>query len=113
MNDHKCGVNGCDKGQGKIYTNVVARCANYNGNHHANAIRCSIRQKAEGQARRIKILKESENKVNPETNLVPTDMDINQDLNMDQEESDEWLRRSREKSSTELYSEGSDHTPEY
>ena len=45
--EHQCGVNGCHKGKGKLCVHVVAQCANCQGNHQANSIRCPAKQRAE------------------------------------------------------------------
>lgn len=58
--EHQCGVNGCNKGKGKLCIHVVARCANCQGSHPANSGRCTIRQKAQIEARKNKTAKTPE-----------------------------------------------------
>ena len=54
LEDHKCGVNGCKVGFGKICTHVTAVCANCKGSHQATSGKCPARQKAEKDARKKK-----------------------------------------------------------
>lgn len=56
--NHQCGVNGCSKKPRKLCTHVLARCANCMGNHQANFVRWSARQKAELQAQKGKMRKD-------------------------------------------------------
>ena len=58
VSKHQCGVNGCNKGVGKLCLHVRARCTNCQGNHQANSARCPSRQKAEALARKNKAEKE-------------------------------------------------------
>ena len=55
VNEHQCGVSGCNKGMGKLCVHVVAQYANCNGNHQANSARCPSRHKAEMQVRKKNI----------------------------------------------------------
>ncbi len=70
--EHQCGVNGCNKGKGKLCIHVVARCANCQGSHPANSGRCTIRQKAQIEARKNKAAKTPE----PLANITTPRVDI-------------------------------------
>ena len=37
VENHRCGVTGCNKGKGKICLYVTAKCANYKGNHQSHS----------------------------------------------------------------------------
>ena len=52
VEDHCCGVAGCNKGKGKICIYVTAKCANCGGIHTANSPRCVSRHKADIKARK-------------------------------------------------------------
>ena len=54
LEEYRCRVSECKVGLGKICTHVKTTCANCQGNHQANSIKCLIRQKAKKEARRIK-----------------------------------------------------------
>ena len=54
LDEHKCGVNGCKVGFGKICTHVTAVCGNCGGSHQATSSKCPARQKAEKEARKKK-----------------------------------------------------------
>ena len=54
VNEHQCGVAGCNKGKGRLCIHIIARCANCDGNHQANSARCPARHKAEILARNKK-----------------------------------------------------------
>lgn len=43
LKDHRCRVNGCEVGFGKIYTHVMAVCANCKGSHQVTSGKCSTR----------------------------------------------------------------------
>lgn len=112
VSDHQCGVNGCNKGRGKICMHVVARCANCNGNHQANSFRCQARQKAEGHARKNMTLEGSKTQKSASRDPTPTEMvatETNHD-HMDLGEIEEWSKSPREESSSEPDFEGRDYT---
>ena len=54
VEEHSCGVAGCNKGKGKICVHVAVKCANCGGNHTANSPRCTSRHKADIEARKEK-----------------------------------------------------------
>lgn len=54
LEEHRCGVNDCQMGLGKICTHVTAACANCKGNHQATSAKCPARQKAKREAKKIK-----------------------------------------------------------
>lgn len=58
--EHQCGVNGSNKGRGKLCIHVVARYANCQGNHQANLARCPSRMRAETKAYKDKATRISE-----------------------------------------------------
>lgn len=60
MNEHRCGVSGCQSGFGKICSHVTATCANCRGNHQATSFKCPVKHKAEREARKTKANKEKE-----------------------------------------------------
>ena len=51
VEDHSCGVVGCNKRKGKICVYITAKYANWKGAHAANSSRCGSRHKADLQAR--------------------------------------------------------------
>ncbi len=61
LEEHKCGVKGCETGFGKICSHVTAVCANCKGAHQATSGKCPARQRAEKEARRKKSDKGKEN----------------------------------------------------
>ena len=54
LEEHMCGVGGCQVGSGKICMHVTATCANCQGNHQATSTKCPVRHKAEKEARRMR-----------------------------------------------------------
>lgn len=56
LEEHKCGVNGCEAGFGKICTHVTAVCANCKGSHQSTSGKCPARQQAEKKARKKKVV---------------------------------------------------------
>ena len=60
LDEHKCGVSGCQIGLGKICSHVTAACANCQGNHQATSVKCPVRHKAEKEARKRKDGKKKE-----------------------------------------------------
>ena len=65
VEDHQCGVTGCNKGKGKICVHVTPKCANCKGAHAANSPRCTSRHKAEINARKEKKVKEIQKEREP------------------------------------------------
>ena len=61
LEEHKCGVKGCETGFGKICSHVTAVCANCKGAHQATSGKCPARQRVEKEARRKKSDKGKEN----------------------------------------------------
>lgn len=43
IEEHRCGVNGCEVGFGKIFSHVTALCINYRGGHQITSAKCSTR----------------------------------------------------------------------
>ncbi len=62
IEEHRCGVVGCRKGNGKICVHVTAVCASCGGNHTANFPRCASRHEANIEARKEKKLRQSNKK---------------------------------------------------
>ncbi len=58
MEDHQCRIARCQKGKGKICIHVTPKCVNCIGAHTANSPRCTLRHKAEINARKEKKNKE-------------------------------------------------------
>ena len=54
VEEHSCGVAGCNKGKGKICVHVDVKCANCGGNHTANSPRYTSRHKADIEAKKEK-----------------------------------------------------------
>lgn len=54
VDEHRCGVTGCNKGRGRICVHVTVKCANCGGNHTADSPRCTSRHKADIEARKEK-----------------------------------------------------------
>ncbi len=63
VEEHCCGVPGCNKGKGKTCAHVTVKCANYRGGHSANSNRCTERHKAEMRARKNKVLSKSKTRI--------------------------------------------------
>lgn len=63
VEEHCCGIAGCNKGKGKICANVTVQCANYRGGHSAKSNQCNQRQKAKMHACKNKILSKSNTKM--------------------------------------------------
>lgn len=54
LDEHRCGVSGCQTGLGKTCSHITAKCANCRGNHHATSVKCPVRHKAEREAKNKK-----------------------------------------------------------
>lgn len=63
VEDHRCGVLGCKKGAGKVCVHVTVQCANCGGSHFASSSRCTLRHKAEIDARKKKTLSKGKAKI--------------------------------------------------
>ena len=62
IEDHQCGVAGCQKGKRKICVHVTSKYANCIGAHAANSSQCISRHMAEISARKEKKAKEIQKK---------------------------------------------------
>ena len=58
VENHSCGVTGCNKGKGKICVHITAKCANCGKTHTANFPRCVSRHKTNIKTRKKKKTKE-------------------------------------------------------
>lgn len=56
IEDHQYGVTGCNKKVGKVCVYVIVQYANCGGSHSANSNRCTLRHKAEKEARKVRRL---------------------------------------------------------
>lgn len=125
MDEHQCGVNGCNKGSRKICAHVVVKCANYGSNHLANSNQCTSRHKVEIDAQKQKSLKKTiENgKVraepidkggnmdqgeNRDQNEKNSDLDTGMDL-----EAKNWARSQEEETLSQEKGKGRDYTKDY
>ena len=115
IEDHRYGVTGCNKGAGKVCIHITVQCANCGGGHSANSSRCTLRHKAEVDARRRKTLdkgkakavgtNEKENDPHDKANLSP-------EMGMDLEKED-WAQSPGVESSWQDDDESRDHTQDY
>lgn len=67
IEEHRCGVVGCRKGNGKICVYITALCANCGSQHTANFLRCALRHKANVEARKEKKLRQNNKKEQEKT----------------------------------------------
>lgn len=112
--EHQCGVNGCNKGKGRLCAHSIARCANCQSNHTANSAQCSSRQKAEIQARKNKTDRKLE-----EAAKVPSATASNEEIQnpattdqeMDQRE--EWAKSPTPEPSLEFSPKSRNHIQDY
>ena len=89
IKDHRCGVSGCNKGAGKVYVHVTVQCANYGGGHSANSNQCTLRHKAEKEARRKKTIdkgKANEVETNEERDKACDEASFSPDMDLETEE---------------------------
>ena len=116
IEDHRCGVTGCNKGRGKICAHVVVKCANCGGGHPANSNRCTSRLKAEADARKKKKLDKGKAKAietSGSNNEVHDKADSSPDMGMDLEP-ESWAGNEEESSSDQdEIPEGIDHTKDF
>ena len=68
IKDHQCGVAGCQKVKAKICIHVTPKCANCIGAHAANFQHCTLRHKAEINAKKEKKTKEIQKEKKPASN---------------------------------------------
>ena len=54
VEEYSCGVASYNKGKRKIYIHIAIKCANCGENHTANFPYCTLRQKADIEARKEK-----------------------------------------------------------
>lgn len=125
MEEHQCGVNGCNRGSRKICAHVEVKCANCGGNHPANSNRCTSRQKAEIDARRQGNLKKTIEKEKPRAKPISEGEERDQEENQDQDEvytnlntgmdlgQENWAGSPVGKASSQVYNEVRDHTQDY
>ena len=124
MDEHQCGVNGCNKGSRKICAHVVVKCANCDGSHPANSSQCASRQKAEIDARKQKSLKKTVEKGKARAEPIDEgentgqreegDQDRNLDLDTGMDlETENWAKSPERESSSQDNDESRDHTLKY
>ena len=63
VEDHHCGVSGCHKRSCIICVHVKVQCPNCGGSHPADSNRCTLRHKAEIDARKKKTLDKGKAKI--------------------------------------------------
>ena len=117
VEDHRCGVNGCSKGIGKMCAHVLALCANCGGNHPANSTHCTLRHKAEVNARKEKTAKKTLEKDkatvdNREVEVEDQVTNPNLDPGMDVR-TDNWAQSPGTGSPSQEYAESRDHTKDF
>ena len=114
IEDQRCRVTGCNKGAGKVCVHVTVQCANCGGGHSANSNRCTLRQKAEKEARRKKTPDKGKAKVvetNEERDKAYDEASLSPDMDL---ETEEWMGEEEEESSSQdEIPEGRDHTKDY
>ena len=54
LDEHRCGVNGCQSGSRKSCSHVTPTCANCQSRHQATFFKCPVRYKAEKETRKRK-----------------------------------------------------------
>lgn len=92
LEEHKCGVSGCQVGWGKICVHVTATCGNCQGNHQATSTKCPVRHKVEREARKMKNnIKTGQSEKQPAKSERPSEdpKNANPDLDMDK---NDWAR---------------------
>ena len=100
---HQCGVNRCYKGKRKLCVHVVARCANCQGNHQANSIRCPARQRAEIQVRKSKAARNLESPIKATTEVESDVERENSPTNdQDMDERKDWAKSLAEAFTSDL-----------
>jgi len=125
VEDHCCGVAGCNKGKGKICIHVTAKCANCGGAHAANSPRCGSRHKADLQARQDKKVMGKKNKTQVEDVSEAEKMGTEQgpepekreeslpaDTDMDLE-GENWTQYADRESPGIYHDESQNHTKKY
>ncbi len=114
IKDHRCRVTGCNKGAGKVCVHVTVQCANCGDGHSANSNQCTLRHKAEKEARRKKTIDKSKaNKVetNERRDKACDEASLNPDMDL---ETKKWAGEEEEESpSQDEIPEGKDHTKDY
>ena len=118
IEDYQCGVNGCSKDIRRMYTHVLTLFANCGRNHLANLTRCTLRYKAEVNARKQKTAKKTlergkamiNNSLEVEVEDEVTNPNLDPRMDM---EIDYWAQSLGPESSSQDYSESKDHTQDY
>lgn len=105
VEEHKCGVNGCEVGFGKICSHVTALCANCKSRHQARSGKFPARQRAEKETRRKK-----SGKVGDTMNAISTNPSDKAGENFGTKETEQKEARLRlgEKSTPDLDDENTD-----
>ena len=124
VENHQCGVAGCNKGKGKICAHITPKCANCGGTHVANSPRCASRHQADIKARKEKKMKEKEKEKMQAENISNAaeeegrELSPQLDTEMEMEESwtpspePEEVEYEEEESQDEI-PEGRDHTKDF
>ena len=73
MDEYRYRVNGCQSGSKKSYSHVKPTCANCQSRHQATFFKCSVRYKAEKEARKRKEEKKKETDELPFDEESPAD----------------------------------------
>ena len=119
IEDHYCGVTGCNKRKGKICVHVIAQYVNCGGSHAANFPRCILRQKTDIQIRKNKKIKEKGSKekmqvytANNEAKDEKREESPLADTKMDLEDG-KWAQSPRAEGSKFYDDKSQDHTKKY
>ena len=116
VKDHQCGVTGCHKRKGKVCIHVMVQCANCGGGHFANLNRCTLRHKAEIDARKKKTLEKDKTKIvetNDEQNKAYSEASVSLEVGIDLE-AERWAESKEEESSgQDKIPGGIDHIKNY
>ena len=99
-------------------THVLALCANCGGNRPANSTRCTLRHKAEVNARKEKTAKKTlekgkatvDNRVEVEVKDQVTNPNLDPEMDV---ETNNWAQNPGTGSSSQDYDESRDHTQDY
>ena len=127
VEEHRCGVAGCNKGKGKICAHVTAKCANRRGNHTANFPQCTSRHKADMQARQEKKLMGKRGKekiqvedaseagiIRTEESPEPEEREESPPVDTEMElEDGEWAQDAETETSAIYVDESQNHTKNY
>ena len=89
IKDHRCGVTSCTKGVDKVCIHLTVQCANCGGGHSANSNQCTLRYKAEKEARRKKTIdngKANEVETNEKRDKACDEASFSWDIDLETEE---------------------------